>query len=55
MRRTAMAIVLAVAFAAGALGQETTLESRIVSVGMFKNGLATVKRVVTVPTAGTYL
>ena len=48
-------MVLAVALAAGALGQETTLESRIVSVGMFKNGLATVKRAVTVQAAGTYL
>ena len=55
MRKTGMTIVLVLAFAAGALAQETPVESRIVSVGMFKNGLATVKRAVTVPAAGVYL
>ncbi|MDP6554753.1 MAG: hypothetical protein QGG71_08805 [Pirellulaceae bacterium] len=38
-----------------AAGDETPLASRIVSVGLFKNGLAVVRRTATVPTSGTYL
>src|SRR5437588_792738 len=34
--------------------QEQTAKSRIVSVGLFKNGLAVVKRAVDVPGAGTF-
>jgi len=34
--------------------QEATAKSRIVSVMLFKNGLAVVKREVTVPAAGAY-
>ncbi len=34
--------------------QEATAKSRVVSVGLFKNGLAVVKREVTVPGPGTY-
>ncbi len=40
---------------AGAVGAETRpAESRIASVGLFKNGLAVVKRTVTLPGPGTY-
>ena len=38
-----------------AAGAETPLTSRIVSVGLFKNGLAVVRRTATVPSSGTYL
>ncbi len=38
-----------------AAGDETPLASRIVSLGLFKNGLAVVRRTATVPTSGTYL
>jgi hypothetical protein len=34
--------------------KEATAQSRIVSVGLFKNGLAVIKRSVTVPGAGTF-
>jgi hypothetical protein len=34
--------------------QETTAKSRIVSVSLFKNGLAVVKREIEIPQAGTY-
>ena len=37
-----------------AAGQETTAKSRIVSVNIFKNGLAVVKREVQIPQAGAY-
>jgi hypothetical protein len=36
------------------LAEETAVKSRIVSVGLFKNGLAVVKRQVTVPGSGTH-
>ncbi len=36
-----------------AAGDETPLASRIVSLGLFKNGLAVVRRTATVPTSGT--
>lgn len=37
------------------LEQETYVESPILSVAMFKNGLAVIKRIVEVPGSGTYL
>jgi hypothetical protein len=36
------------------LAEESPVKSRIVSVGLFKNGLAVIKRQVTVPGPGTY-
>jgi hypothetical protein len=50
-------LVLAAALAvptAQAQDKEATAKSRIVSVGLFKNGLAVVKREVTVPGGGTF-
>ncbi len=38
-----------------AAGEEKPLETRIASVGLFKNGLAVVRRTATVPGSGTYL
>jgi hypothetical protein len=52
-RRTLVAMFLALAVRP-ALGQEPTAKSRIVSVGLFKNGLAVIKREVIVPGAGAY-
>ena len=52
--------VLTVAIAVGmflplaALGEEKNVKSRITSVGLFKNGLAVVKRELTLPAPGTY-
>ncbi|MFH0938622.1 MAG: hypothetical protein V1899_05000 [Planctomycetota bacterium] len=34
--------------------EETTVQSRVVAVGLFKNGLATIKREVKLPGPGTY-
>ncbi len=57
MRRYALAaMLLAVVFLSSyARGQETPAESRIVKIGLFKNGLAVVKRSVQLPGAGRYL
>lgn len=54
MRTVWAAVIMLATFACGAWGQEMPAESRVVSVGMFKNGLAVVKRAVTVPAEGTY-
>ena len=54
MRKAWFAAVMGLLLARCLWGQETPAESRVVSVGMFKNGLALVKRTVTVPAEGTY-
>src|SRR5262250_3094938 len=57
MRNTiaiASAITLSL-LAAPARADETAAKSRIVAVGLFKNGLAVVKREVTLGKAGTYI
>ena len=55
MRSVVLAVVAAAVAACGAYAGETPLESRIVSVGLFKNGLALVKREVSAPREGSYL
>ena len=55
MRSIVLAIMAAAVAACGAFAGEVPLESRIVSVGLFKNGLALVKREVTAPKEGSYL
>jgi len=52
-----LAVIVLVAFALNSFAEEkeTAVESRIVSVGLFKNGLAVVKRTLSVPGAGTYV
>ena len=52
MRKALVLVLLTLAGAAAA--QEPVAKSKIVSVGIFKNGLTIVKREVLVPTAGTY-
>lgn len=54
-RRMLLAVVLGLVVRP-AFGQdkEATAKSRIVSVGLFKNGLAVIKREVIAPGAGTY-
>src|SRR5947209_2020265 len=50
-----LALALSLFFIAGSLrAEETPVKSRIVSVGLFKNGLAVVRREVTVAGPGTY-
>jgi hypothetical protein len=50
----AWCIAAAFAFAPQADAQEAIAKSKIVSVGLFKNGLAVVKREVLIPSGGTY-
>ena len=47
-------ILAALAVTSQADAQETIAKSKIVSVGLFKNGLAVVKREVQIPKEGTY-
>ena len=58
MRRPLTVILLGacfvIAFAASAPADQKPLESRITSVGLFKNGLAVVERLVTIPEPGDY-
>ncbi|MBN1674666.1 MAG: DUF4139 domain-containing protein [Kiritimatiellae bacterium] len=54
MKRMMSAVLLTGLCALAAHAAEQTVESRIVSVGLFKNGLAVVKRRLTVPGPGTY-
>src|SRR5437763_4452097 len=55
MRSTwTLCIVATLAVASSAPAQETIVKSKIVSVGLFKNGLAVVKREVQIDKAGTY-
>src|SRR5205807_3756335 len=61
MRTSVVATVLGVwlvgaspARAGGVPAEEKAAESRVVSVGLFKNGLAVVRREVTLPGPGTY-
>ncbi|MHC4787770.1 MAG: hypothetical protein ACYS8K_00990 [Planctomycetota bacterium] len=55
MQRALGVVVLAAALAGAAHAQPGEVESRIVSVGLFKNGLALVARTVTVPGRGDYV
>jgi len=50
---TAMAVVAGL-FACTAGGEEKPAKSHIISLGLFKNGLAVVKRTVSIPGPGTY-
>ena len=54
MRKLTFIAALVGVFSAAAGAKETPVESRIVSLGLFKNGLAVAKRAVTVPRPGTY-
>jgi len=54
MRITIGVIGLLLISGASSYAQETILESRIVSLGLFKNGLAFVTREVDIPDSGTY-
>ena len=54
MRRALIAAILATATALPVIAEEKPLNSRITSVGLFKNGLAVVRRTATVPGPGTY-
>lgn len=54
MRRILVPLALMVSFASTVLAEETPAQSRIVSIGLFKNGLAVVKRSVIIPDAGVY-
>jgi hypothetical protein len=55
MHRTMLAVVVSLAIAhVTGTAQETVAKSNIVSVGVFKNGLALVQQEVQVPGAGTY-
>lgn len=54
MRKLAIASLLVSFLACAANADEKPLESRISSVGLFKNGLAVVKRTVRLPEPGTY-
>jgi hypothetical protein len=49
-----LGLVAALAVTASANAQESVAKSKIVSVGLFKNGLAVVKREVQIDKAGTY-
>src|SRR6266851_901809 len=49
-----LCILALIAVAAPASAQETIAKSKIVSVGLFKNGLAVVKREVLIPKEGTF-
>ena len=49
------AAVVALAPALAFSAEETPAKSRVAAVGLFKNGLAVVRRVVNAPGAGTYL
>lgn len=53
-RNGALAFILLFTGAGDVCGQEKVAKSRVVSVGVFKNGLTVVKREVDIPTAGTY-
>jgi len=54
MHRVAVTAIVLLITASLAQAGETAVESRILSVGMFKNGLALVKRSVSVPAPGAY-
>ena len=56
--RTALAMIVGLALFAGVCpvhADETPAKSRIVAVGLFKNGLAIVKREAILGRAGTYV
>lgn len=55
MTRILVVVVLLVTPLLNAFGKEELVDSQIVSIAMFKNGLAVVKRKIEVPGAGTYL
>ena len=55
MTRMLVPVVLFLLPVLNAYGQEKPADSRIVSVGMFKNGLAVITREVEIPAPGTYL
>ncbi len=52
--RWLLVCILALAVAPLAVAQEAIVKSKIVSVGLFKNGLVVIKRAVQVPGAGTF-
>ncbi len=54
MRVSICTLLLCVAGPMPAFAQEATVKSKIISVGLFKNGLVVVKREVLVPGAGTF-
>ncbi|MCI0639238.1 MAG: DUF4139 domain-containing protein [Gemmataceae bacterium] len=54
MFRGCMLLLLTAIFTQPVLGQETSAKSKIVSVGLFKNGLAVVKRLVEITEPGTF-
>jgi hypothetical protein len=54
MRVKAVICLLALALASPAVAQEATVKSKIISVGLFKNGLVIIKREVLMPGAGTF-
>ncbi len=53
-RWLSLPLSLTLFFPGGVTGEETPFKSQIVGVGLFKNGLAFVKRQATVPGPGTY-
>ena len=55
MRHPWLCCLTLLAVASYAPAQEAVAKSKIVSVGLFKNGLAVVKREVQIDKAGTYL
>lgn len=54
MRSMWLVTALTAALASTLYGAEIPAESRIASVGLFKNGLAVIKRTIAIPAAGTY-
>jgi hypothetical protein len=53
--RNALKLMIALLMAASVLrAEESSLRSRFISVGLFKNGLAVVKKAVSIPGPGTY-
>src|SRR5260370_23935730 len=54
MRPTILTVVFLIGSVLTASGQEPVTKSKIVSVSVFKNGLALVQQEVQVPGAGTY-
>ena len=54
MLRSAPVLGLVLLLSVPAIAEETPVTSRIASVGLFKNGLAVVRREVSVPGPGVY-
>jgi hypothetical protein len=54
MRRSVLVVVLVATAIRGVVAQPTEVDSRVASVGMFKNGLAVVRRTVQVSGPGSY-